>query len=289
MTGDEANDAQALGLGQLLLLDRMAEGAADSDPLYPFALDELLCRSAGQGGPAICHIWRHPRAFIMGLRDSRLPAAYEAQQWLEAQGWSTAVRHSGGAAVPLDHGVVNVSLILPKSDTLDFRFHGDFERMYGLIQHALQSTGRQVDKGEIAGAYCPGDYDLSIGGLKFCGIAQRRQAHAYIVQAFVVAAGSGRERAALVRSFYERAAGGDRNADYPRVTEESTASLEELAGLGPNAAEVFAEAVKRIVRSGQTVKGMQEAAAALDMPTEERIREMIGTLRGRYAIGPGGS
>ncbi|MUT66548.1 lipoate--protein ligase family protein [Paenibacillus sp. NEAU-GSW1] len=283
------------GARELLVLDRMGDVASmhkNMDPLYSFALDELLCRSTGRGGPAICHIWRHPRAFIMGLRDSRLPGAGEAQRWLESDGWAAAVRHSGGAAVPLDLGVVNVSLILPKTDTLDFHFHSDFERMYELIRAALADTGRQIDKGEIAGAYCPGDYDLSIGGLKFCGIAQRRQTHAYIVQAFVIAAGSGRERAQLVRSFYERAAAGALSvtaADYPAVTDTSTASLEELAGLGGGAAGdaaaiAFADAVKRVIRAGQTEEGMRRAAAALDMPSEEQIREMICTLRERYTI-----
>ena len=32
---------------------------------------------------------------------------------LRSLGYDTAVRHSGGAAVPLDAGVVNLSLILP--------------------------------------------------------------------------------------------------------------------------------------------------------------------------------
>ncbi|MFF2481157.1 biotin/lipoate A/B protein ligase family protein [Paenibacillus sp. NPDC058071] len=262
------------------------EDGSQSDPLYPFALDELLCRSAGRGGPAVCHIWRHPNAFIMGLRDSRLPAASDGQLWLEEQGWTTAVRHSGGAAVPLDSGVVNISLIMPNSEEPGVHFHGDFERMYQLISLALRRTGRQVDKGEIAGAYCPGDYDLSIDGYKFCGIAQRRQSHAYIVQAFVVAAGSGRERAALVRSFYERASGGRSDADYPRVEDDSTASLEELAELGPDAAASFATAVKSVIRSGQTADGVARAAASLTMPTEEQVHEMISTLRGRYSIGP---
>ncbi|MFX3636498.1 MAG: biotin/lipoate A/B protein ligase family protein [Candidatus Pristimantibacillus sp.] len=276
---------EELELNNLLLLDRMND-FTEMDPLYSFALDELLCRSTGQGGPAVCHIWRHPHAFIMGLRDSRLPSAGEAGTWLASQGWDAAVRNSGGAAVPLDNGVVNLSLILPKSTAMDFHFHHDFERMYGLIRHALRNTGFDVDKGEIAGAYCPGDFDLSIGGLKFCGIAQRRQAHAFIIQAFVIAEGSGQERAQLVRTFYERAAAGGEPADYPMVTDSSTASLEELAGLGENAAALFAEAIKGIIRSGQTPEGLAEAAGRLSMPTQEQVHDMIHSLRSRYDISP---
>lgn len=278
------------GLDNLLVLDRMNE-LSERDVLYSFALDEWLCRHTGRGGPAICHLWRHPRAFIMGLRDSRLPHAAEAARWLEAQGYETAVRHSGGAAVPLDLGVVNVSLILPKPSQGDLHFHRDFERMYQLIRHALLAAGRTVDKGEVAGAYCPGDYDLSIGGLKFCGIAQRRQSHAFIVQAFVICSGSGQDSAQLVRQFYDRAThGADEAAVYPRVATNSTASLDELIGLGSDAngdgdaPHRFASAVKQVIRAQQSADGLAEASGRLLLPDSLLIREMAAKLRERYGL-----
>ncbi|MGO4110793.1 lipoate--protein ligase family protein [Paenibacillus sp. YAF4_2] len=273
---------EQLGERSLVLLDRMND-FSEEDPLYAFALDELLCRSTGRGGPAVCHVWRHPRAFIMGLRDSRLPGAGAARNLLETAGWATAVRNSGGAAVPLDTGVVNLSLILPKSNAMDFHFHNNFEQMYELIRLALQGSGKQVDKGEITGAYCPGDFDLSIGGYKFCGIAQRRQAQAIVVQAFIVAEGSGAERARLVRSFYNQAAAGTDPELYPLVVENSMASLEELAGLGPEAAHVFADAVKQVIAEAKLNAGIT-AESSLILPSAEQIREMTETLHNRYAI-----
>ncbi|WP_136607307.1 lipoate--protein ligase family protein [Paenibacillus dokdonensis] len=266
----------------MLILDRMNHDM-QQDALHPFALDELLCKETGRGGPPLCHIWRHPRSFIIGLRDSRLPGAAQARAWLESMGYRTAIRNSGGAAVPLDLGVVNLSLILPKQGSGDERFRADFERMYSLIREALAHTGFAVDKGEIAGAYCPGDFDLSIGGRKFCGIAQRRQAHAYVVQAFVIAEGSGQERAQLVRDFYDQAGKGADAADYPQVESSSTASLEELTGLGPNASERFAEAVKDIIRGRQTMEGTTASAARLVLPGTHEITEMAEQLRQRYA------
>ncbi|OMF21554.1 ligase [Paenibacillus sp. FSL H8-0548] len=272
-----------LGLKDILLLDRMNE-LNEIDPLYAFALDELLCRNTGQGGPAICHIWRHPRAFIMGLRDSRLPGAAETERQLQLEGWSTAVRNSGGAAVPLDLGVINISLIMRKPAVDSFHFHSDFEKMYGLISYALKETGCRVDKGEIQGAYCPGEFDLSIAGYKFCGIAQRRQTHAFIVQAFIVAEGSGQERASLVRSFYDKAADGEASGEYPLVLEESTASLQQLTELGEGAGQTFVNAVKRLIISQQTESGMQEAQEKLVMPSSEQIIAMAKVLRERYAV-----
>ncbi|WP_317970214.1 lipoate--protein ligase family protein [Paenibacillus sp. CCS19] len=300
----------------MLILDRMSEGEPDTDPLHSFALDELLCRQAGEGGPPIIHLWRHPSAFILGQRDNRLPHVETARRQLEALRYHTAVRNSGGAAVPLDPGVVNVSLIVPIGNAAGMRFNHDFERMYELISLALSFTGCRVDKGEIAGAYCPGDYDLSIDGRKFCGIAQRRQAKALIVQAFVVAEGSGSERAALVRAFYDVAAGsggvgsgaaatgnavgetstasgGGGNADgsagapsaassHPIVVPESTASLEELTTIGPDAAITFAERVKAVIRACQQPDAVADSAARLKLPPADQLEEMIASLHARY-------
>ncbi|MFD2331185.1 biotin/lipoate A/B protein ligase family protein [Cohnella sp. GCM10020058] len=297
----------------LLILDRTDQLEA-VDPLYAFALDELLCRAAGAGGTAVCHLWRHPRAFVMGLRDSRLPYAREAADRLAGQGYGVAVRNSGGAAVPLDPGVVNLSLILPKDRAEDMAFHGDFERMYDLIRLAVRQLGGEAAKGEIVGSYCPGDFDLSIAGRKFCGIAQRRQVKSYNVQAFIIAEGEGDERARLVREFYGLAAAGADPSAYPDVGTDRMASLAELTGAGAeggggdrasggdgygdgnavgdsNANGVgnglsarFAAAVKDVIRAHQTPAGLAGAEAALRLPMPEEIEAMAASLRTRYGI-----
>ncbi|WP_433941716.1 lipoate--protein ligase family protein [Paenibacillus lautus] len=270
----------------VLLLDR-TDNLSHQDVLYHFALDELLCRLTGEGGPAICHLWRHPRAFVMGVRDSRLPEAPQGEANLRYLGYDTAVRHSGGAAVPLDAGVVNLSLILPFSSAGPAPdFHQDFEIMVELIREALRDTGQRVDTGEIAGAFCPGTFDLSIGGLKFCGIAQRRQRKAFIIQAFIIAEGSGSERARLVRSFYDIAAEGADPKQYPLVEADSTASLEELTNIGSGfeAVRQFTAAVKKVIRGWQAGKDLAEAASRFTMPGDEDIRFMADQMRQRYNL-----
>ena len=260
----------------LQILNRLHEyhDPAVSDIRHPFALEELLCRRVGQGHAPIVHLWRHPRAFVMGLRDSRLPGAAEAIRWLEAQGYSTMVRNSGGAAVPLDLGVVNVTLILPKREgSMDYR--EDFERMYVLIREALKKVTARVTKGEVVGSFCPGDYDLSIGGRKFCGIAQRRQQHALAVQAFVIVEGKGAEKAALARAFYDRAAAGADAAQFPLVEAASMASLDECLG-GPLTAERFTACVLELLHA----HGISRAVA--DLSAEREVAAQAEALRRRY-------
>jgi len=267
----------------LLLLDRMDDWA-EPDVLHSFALDELLCRQTGIDGVPVLHLWRHPSGFVMGPRDSRLPEAALASKELERLGLSVAVRNSGGAAVPLDPGVVNISLILPLQGSASVRFNDDFQLMYELIAAALDGFGARVDKGEISGAYCPGDYDLSIDGLKFCGIAQRRLSRSYIIQAFVNAGGSGAERGRLVRQFYDTAAGSSgTDLSYPLVEAGTMASLEELVdGLWPDPTRMFAEA------AADAAFGSGRGHAvfpAVRMPASSAIRELAHSLRGRYPIG----
>jgi lipoate-protein ligase A len=48
------------------------------------------------------------------MRDAKLPYAREAKKWLENHGYTVIVRNSGGTAVLLDEGILNVSLIFPE-------------------------------------------------------------------------------------------------------------------------------------------------------------------------------
>jgi len=278
--GAESKAPERTGPWQgMVVLDRIEDGGED-DILYPFALEELLCRRIGRGAPPMLHMWRHPRAFVMGLRDSRLPRAREAARELERQGWRTAVRSSGGAAVPLDPGVVNVSLLLPKAAG-DMEHRKDFERMVALLRETLLALTDQVEQGEVTGSFCPGEFDLSIGGRKFCGIAQRRQQLALSVQAFVIVAGSGRERGERARAFYEQAAAGAAAEAYPQVEPARMASLAEClaAALTP---ERFAAALCGLLAGSASAEATAAALAAV--PDEAEVRAMAAQLRSRYGF-----
>lgn len=254
------------------------------DALFPFAYEEVECRRIGNGELPLIHIWRHERAFILGLRDRKLAYAQDAMKWLKRQGYTVVVRHSGGAAVPLDRGVINLSILLPKVQAfMDFK--EDFKMMAALLRTSLRALTDDVQSGEIIGAYCPGEYDLSIQGKKFCGIAQRRQTNAVIVQAFIVIEGSGAARAKLVQDFYHRASGGVKEAERLKpqeaqrlkVQESSMASLSELINL--DSVESFVNAVKqKLVRSEENSLLSEEYNPLLLSETER----MMSTLRQRY-------
>lgn len=271
------NNASFAWAKGMVVLDRTqsAEGSVGDS----FAIDELLCKRAGEGGSPVCHLWRHPRAFVMGTKDSRLPGAADGVRWLRDEGYEAIVRGSGGAAVPLDDGVVNVSLIMPSSGELAHGFRDDFGRMAALIKLALLEHGLTVRYGEVEGSYCPGDYDLHIDGFKFCGISQRRQVKAMIVQAFVNVEGSGDERALLVREFYARAGVGVDPGEYPDVIAGRMTSLQErgfVGASGTGLSRCFADAVIGALRIAPAADSLLPDAAA--------IAEMRERLAARYPL-----
>src|SRR5690606_11212042 len=137
--------------------------------------------------------------------------------------YATVVRNSGGAAVPLHDGVVNVSVLFPKPIGL-LDIYEDFAWMADFIAEVLAPLGVNFDRGEVQGSYCPRDYDLSSGGRKFCGIAQRRRIDAYSLQAFVIVEGDGTSTGQQARQFYEHATGGRTNLGSPQVDPARMAS-----------------------------------------------------------------
>ncbi|MFD2874831.1 biotin/lipoate A/B protein ligase family protein [Paenibacillus rhizoplanae] len=234
------------------------------------------------------HLWSHPGGVALGLRDSKLPRAAEAMQALEQQGIRTAVRHSGGAAVPLDAGVINVSLLLPKpAGKLDF--HDDFRLLASVITEAVAAghpqAAAQIRAEEVTGSYCPGDFDLAIGGRKFCGIAQRRQSSAYFVHAFVIVSGSGLARGERIRRFYQDAADGDASLDYPRVRPETIAALAELGG--PSSAAEFTAGIRQALAGRGTcllpAELLQQENGYSLRYSDPQVLEAALMLRERYA------
>lgn len=258
--------------------DRSSEPSS-GDALEPFAYEEWLLGQIGCGRlPAGVHLWRHRRALVLGLRDARLPGAPKAICLFEGEGWSIVVRHSGGALVPLNGDVVNIALLLPNPDGR-FSHREDFRRLAGWIaEAAAEACGLATDVGEIVGAYCPGEFDLSAAGRKYAGLAQRRALRASLVQAFVVAAGEGKALAEAARRFYGIAAKEEGGEDGypPAVDPAKTASLAELAGNAAITAESFVQAFKRVLaRCGGT-------EAPSPVPPEGEIDRLAAAMRERY-------
>lgn len=197
--------------------------------LESFAADDLLCHVVGQGqSPATVRTWIHDQTVVMGIQDHRLPFVEDAQDFLRTRGYNPIVRNSGGLAVVLDEGVLNISIVLSeKSHSIDIPT--GYEVMLAFVQLLFPEAEGKIEAYEIVGSYCPGSYDLSIEGKKFAGISQRRLRQGIAVQVYLCVEGSGSERARLIQEFYSIGIQGEETKfTYPQIKPDVMASLNEL-------------------------------------------------------------
>ena len=199
-------------------------------PLQSFALDDTFCTTTGNlSSYPVMRAWVHAPTVMLGIQDSRLPYIKDAIPFLEQEGYQVLVRNSGGLAVILDEGVFNISLIFKEDKT--FSIHQGYDLMWELIRLVFADSPGLIEAYEIEGSYCPGSYDLSINGKKFAGISQRRIRGGAAVQIYLAVTGSGAERAAVLREFYERASRGEKaKYEWPRIQPDVMASLSEIYG-----------------------------------------------------------
>lgn len=214
--------------------------AKNRSALESFAADDLLCElvGSGQSAPAI-RTWVHDDTVVLGIQDHRLPHIVEANQLLKERGYTPIVRNSGGLAVVLDAGVLNISVVLSEKESAIDIPEG-YEMMLELVRMLFPEA--EIDAYEIVGSYCPGSYDLSIGGRKFAGISQRRIRKGIAVQVYLCIEGSGSERAKLIRDFYEAGLEGEETKfAYPSIQPETMASLSELLSRSITVEEVVVD------------------------------------------------
>lgn len=199
------------------------------DAKQSFAIDDTLCTCVGQGwSDAVVRTWVHHDTIVLGIQDTKLPYLQDGVSFLKEQGYRVIIRNSGGLAVVLDNGVLNISLILPESKKAIDITQG-YEAMWELIKRMFSVYPVTIEAKEIVGSYCPGSYDLSIEGKKFAGISQRRVRGGVAVQIYICVNGSGSERAKLIQQFYERSLqGAETKFVYPRIVPATMASLSEL-------------------------------------------------------------
>ncbi|MBS4175371.1 lipoate--protein ligase family protein [Bacillus sp. FJAT-49736] len=199
------------------------------DAKQSFAMDDTLCTSVGaRVSPPTARSWVHHHTVVLGIQDTRLPFLEEGMVYLKEQGYRVIVRNSGGLAVVLDSGVLNLSLIFPDTEK-GIDINRGYDAMWALIKEMFSDFNAEIEAREIEGSYCPGSYDLSINGKKFAGISQRRIRKGVAVQIYLCVSGSGQNRAKHIQQFYTLAKRDQETKFiYPTIHPEVMASLSEL-------------------------------------------------------------
>lgn len=198
-------------------------------PLESFAMDDTLCQLVGQmeSSPTV-RTWVHDNTIVLGIQDHRLPYIQDGIELLANNQYKSIVRNSGGLAVVLDSGVLNISIILSEQPA-SISINTGYDVMVAFIKELFPEVANKIEAYEIVGSYCPGSYDLSIGGKKFAGISQRRLRQGVAVQIYLCIEGSGSKRAELIQEFYRESLKDEKTKfEYPNIMPEVMASLSEL-------------------------------------------------------------
>jgi lipoate-protein ligase A len=174
------------------------------------AEEQRWLRECAHDGQPRAHLWQAPQCLVVTRKDVRLPRYQAACEQLASEGWPVHVRDSGGTAVPHGAGILNMSILLPRTTT-DL---GHYYRLLGAPLLAL--LGEYSLEGNydfVPGSFCDGQYNLVIGGRKVTGTAQRwlapGQDHggAVLAQAMLLVAGDVDEGTRMASRFYELAGG----------------------------------------------------------------------------------
>ncbi|MBD1379719.1 lipoate--protein ligase family protein [Bacillus sp. IB182487] len=235
---------------------------------HSFAIDDTLCSTVGKGlSQAVARSWVHHDTIVLGIQDTKLPFLSEGTAFLREQGYRVIVRNSGGLAVVLDEGVLNLSLIFSETEK-GIDINRGYDAMWDLMKELFKENDVKIEAKEIVGSYCPGSYDLSINEKKFAGISQRRLRGGVAVQIYLCINKSGSERAELIRKFYDIALKGERTKfSYPQIKPHTMASLSELLDCELSVQDVMLKLLITLKSFSEKIYSSQLTAEELELFT----------------------
>jgi lipoate---protein ligase len=141
------------------------------------ALDEaLLVEAEERGGPSVLRIWELPHLAVILGASCRLQENVRVDD-CRADGVEIARRSSGGGTVVIGPGALNFSVVLPIDAAPELKNVDTAQRyVLGRTLEAIRAEG-------VAAAEMLGSGDLTLGGRKFSGSAQRRLRRHVLVHA----------------------------------------------------------------------------------------------------------
>jgi lipoate-protein ligase A len=148
---------------------------APAAPEPALAGDTSLLEAVSAGAPAAARLWRMTPCLVVPSRVASLAGFEAATAHSAAHGWPVLVRSTGGAPVPQFPGMLNIALAYRMAADTPWSIDDAYRHLAALLTDALKPLGLRAETGEIADAFCPGRYDLSLDGRKIAGLAQRRK------------------------------------------------------------------------------------------------------------------
>lgn len=199
----------------------------DSDQLLNYSIKtDLDFVKELKTNEMIIHFWQY-KGFLLGKLDTLLPRYQEATKWLIEHKIAFDIRKQGGLAIVSDEENLNMSFCFSAKDFNNL--HKPYECVSHFLYEVLVDFGLEVEIKTIEKSYCPGDYDLSVNGLKIAGIAQYRNKDAIIVSVNLFVSGNQERRGKWIQTFYYLANAKDSTrVNYPLIDISTMTTLSQI-------------------------------------------------------------
>ncbi len=220
--------------------------------LDSFADTNTLLELCNQEQIPFIHFWTMAdKTLILGINDRHVPNLKAGLKSVVGHGYDYFLRNSGGLGVISDLGVINISLFIPTKDT-KYTIDQGYQVMADFIQDCFPNI--QIKTGEVKNSYCPGKFDLQVGGQKIAGISQRRSHDALVIMLYLGVFGDQNQRSQVVLDFYQKSnAYSQTKFNFPRVDPQTMTTLEELGLNGLSLQKVNNKFIQSITKSQMIV------------------------------------
>ncbi|MEO9781334.1 MAG: hypothetical protein ABJH07_23075 [Sedimentitalea sp.] len=123
------------------------------------------------GDPAVLLWQAQAPSLVVPRSRARKPGFDALREDAACAGWPILLRTSGGGAVPQGPGTLNIAMVarMPCSAHIE---HG-YRLICGAIAEALARFEVPTQTGAVNAAFCDGDWNVTVGGRKLVGTAQR--------------------------------------------------------------------------------------------------------------------
>ena len=162
---------------------------SDLDPAFEAGLSGALLDYSRGSGESWMVVGSAAPAIYFSRLDQLSPGYSQALACTARMGIPAVRRLSGGRAVAAHPGVLRILWSAPHPSS-DLGVAKRFDGFASLLEDALLDLGLSVERGELPGEFCPGDYSLHAGGRKLVGLGQRSTLGAHHICAMVSLSGA---------------------------------------------------------------------------------------------------
>ncbi|WP_072397283.1 hypothetical protein [Hyphomicrobium sp. CS1GBMeth3] len=133
----------------------------------------MLDAAAARGFGCDWVVWRTHQSLVVPSQTANVADFYLASLDMSLRGWPVYVRDTGGDVTPQSPGVVNASAAFVVPRAADLSIRSTYQRFCEPLLAFLRTLGVDAYLSSVPGAFCDGAFNITVGGKKLAGTAQR--------------------------------------------------------------------------------------------------------------------